>query len=282
MKKFVKVATISLASFITMSSIGTVNANAMPNRMVDLKVQNIFLTPDCEVAVKIKNVGNRRVPIFFWRRNLLRVTPKVTIKKNHHIVKNIDLVNIPNSQNLVFSGGSVVYKTGIKVNNMAKIKAIVDSTNILLESNEANNKLKKVLTCNQCSINRKPDLIIKSFELKRWGHCRPNKAVMFFKVKVKNIGNTPTPNITSKALVQVMDKDGSNWGNGAIMPKIYPGQTRSVVIPVYYLKSDPNHMKQNIIHRFRAIADPLKLVNEKNEGNNKSGILKVRTSHFCQ
>ena len=105
---------------------------------------------------------------------------------------------------------------------------------------------------------------------------------MYFKVRVKNIGDAPTPNIPTKALVQVMDQDGSHWGNGAIMPRIFPGQTRSVVVPVYYLKSNPNHLKQNRPHKFRAIADPLHLVDESNEANNKSGILKVKTSSFCQ
>ena len=276
MKKLVKIAFVGAIGFL-----GAVNLQALPLRMVDLKVQNIFLTPDCKVAIKIKNVGNRRLPGFFWRRNVLRVTPRVTIKKNNHIVKVIDLVNIPNSRNLIFPTGSVVYKTSIRVDGTARIKAIVDSNDILLERNEANNRMVKNLTCNQCNITRKPDLIIKSFGLKRWGECSPNRAVMFFKVKIKNIGNAPTPNITSKALVQVMDKDGSNWGNGAIVPRIYPGQTRSVTIPVYYLKSNPNHLRQNIVHRFRAVADPLGLVDERNEGNNQSAILRLKTNQLC-
>lgn len=279
MKKVIKNITLSAVALMT---VGAMSANAMPHKMVDLKVQNIFLTPDCKVAVKIENVGNRRIPMFFWRRNVLRVTPKVMIKKNNHVVKYINLVDIPNSEVLSFPGGSVVYKTNIKVNHGATIKAIVDSTNILLERNEANNRLQRTLSCNVCNINRKPDLVIKSFGLERWGECEPNRAVMYFRVKIKNIGNAPTPNITTKALVQVMDQDGSHWGNGAIVPKIYPGQTRSVTIPVYYLKANPAHMQANIIHKFRAIADPLHLVDEKNEANNKSSILRVRTSHFCQ
>ena len=276
-----------VSSFIAILLISTLSSRleARPLRMIDLKVSNISLTPDCRVKIEIENVGNRKVPPFFWNQNVLnpRITPKVTIRKNNHLAKRVKLIDIPNSRNLIFPNGKVVYTTDIIVRNRAVIKAVVDSNNILLESNEANNKKIRVLRCDRCSIERKPDLVIRDFKIDRWGVCEPNRVVIYFKVKVENIGDRPTPFIPDKALVQVMDKDGSNWGNGEIIPRIYPGQVKTVIIPVYYLKSNPEHLRSsNLTHRFRAIVDPLHLVDEENERNNKSHILRVRTSHICQ
>lgn len=131
----------------------------------------------------------------------------------------------------------------------------------------------------------RPDLVIRSFGLKRWGACKPHSAVMTFQVTVANVGNAPSPSSASlgnKALVQVMENNGSGpWGNGAMLPAIAPGKSATVMVPVYYLMSNPGHMTADAPHSFRAIADPLKLVPEKSESNNRSKPIKTGAPKGC-
>jgi len=115
----------------------------------------------------------------------------------------------------------------------------------------------------------KPDLVIRTFGLKQWGKCAPNNPVFTFEVTVGNIGKAPSPAIPNKALVQAMDQHGNGWGNGVVLGAIAPGGKQTVQIPVYYLQADPAHMTAKAPHPFQAIADPLGLVDEINEANNK-------------
>jgi len=128
----------------------------------------------------------------------------------------------------------------------------------------------------------RPDLVIKRFGLKRWGACEVHRPVMVFEVTLANRGTAPTPAIRDKALVQVMDQDGRGWGNGVIVPPIPAGGSRTVEVPVYYLKDDPAHMTGRAPHPFRAVADPLGLVAELNEGNNRSAVIQVDPRRVCQ
>ncbi|HEX9627026.1 MAG TPA: CARDB domain-containing protein [Acidiferrobacterales bacterium] len=127
----------------------------------------------------------------------------------------------------------------------------------------------------------KPDLVVRRFALKRWGACKPNNAVMTFEVTVANIGTAPSPAIPGKALVQVRDQHGINWGNGKPLNAIAPGASQTVEIPVYYIAADAAHMTAAAPHPFKAIADPLKLVDELNEGNNDSGVLNMGAPAGC-
>jgi hypothetical protein len=54
-----------------------------------------------------------------------------------------------------------------------------------------------------------------------------------------------------------------------VLGGIPPGKSQTVLIPVYYLQADPGHMTGKAPHPFQAIADPLGLVDEVNEANNK-------------
>lgn len=115
----------------------------------------------------------------------------------------------------------------------------------------------------------KPDLVVRAFGLKEWGKCAPHSAVFTFQVTVANIGTAPSPAIPNKALVQAMDEHGNGWGNGVVLGAIPPGGSQTVLIPVDYLIADPTHMTAKAPHPFQAIADPLGLVDEANEANNK-------------
>jgi len=126
----------------------------------------------------------------------------------------------------------------------------------------------------------KPNLVIESFGFKgpaapQPGTCKPQHPVYIFSVTVKNVGTAASPSSESlgkKALVQVMAEDKKGWGNGALLKALAPGARQTVDIPVYYLMSDPAFMwtPPGVVHPFYAIADPLGLVDELNELDNKT------------
>jgi len=137
----------------------------------------------------------------------------------------------------------------------------------------------------------KPDLIVESFGFKGPsapgpGNCHPQGAVYIFEVTVKNIGTAPSPAsaaLGNKALVQVMAQDKAGWGNGALLNALAPGASQTVDVPVYYLQADPAFMwtPPTVSHPFLAIADPLGLVDESNEGNNNKGPINMGKPLGC-
>lgn len=125
--------------------------------------------------------------------------------------------------------------------------------------------------------NGRPDLIVTTFGFKgpvsTQTICLPHTAVYIFEVTVKNQGTAASPSSASlgnKALVQAMAQDKPGWGNGVFLNALPPGASQTVDIQVYYLMSDPDFMWAHT-HPFMAIADPLGLVNESDESNNKKG-----------
>lgn len=136
--------------------------------------------------------------------------------------------------------------------------------------------------------NRKPDLIVTTFgftgPVQGQGQCRPQTAVYNFQVTVKNQGTATSPSsaaLGNKALVQAMAQDKAGWGNGAMLNALAPGASQTVNIPVYYLMSDPTFMWLHAPHPFMAIADPLGLVNESDESNNKKGPINMGVPANC-
>lgn len=137
----------------------------------------------------------------------------------------------------------------------------------------------------------RPDLIVESFGFKgpaapAPGLCKPGVPVYVFSVTVKNIGSAPSPASAAfgnKALVQVMAQDKPGWGNGAFLNALAPGASQTVDIPVYYLQADPAFMwtPANVVHPFTAIVDPLGLVDESNESNNKKGPINMGKPFGC-
>lgn len=124
------------------------------------------------------------------------------------------------------------------------------------------------------SSHLRPDLIVRAWRVSFAG-CAPGRPVLFTDVSVLNRGTAPSPSVRDRALVQVMDQHGNGWGNGAALPAIPPGGTVSVRIPIYYLMADPWHMGNAAPHPFQAIVDPLGLVDELGETNNRSTVINV-------
>jgi hypothetical protein len=137
--------------------------------------------------------------------------------------------------------------------------------------------------------NGRPDLVVTTFGFKGpvagQGQCLPHTAVYIFEVTVKNQGTAASPSSASlgnKALVQAMAQDKAGWGNGMFLNALPPGASQTVDIPVYYLMSDYDFMVNNAPHPFMAIADPLGLVNESDESNNKKGPIKMSAPANCK
>jgi hypothetical protein len=78
-----------------------------------------------------------------------------------------------------------------------------------------------------------------------------------------------------------MAQDKAGWGNGVYLNALAPGASLTVNVPVYYLISDPAFMVAHAPHPFMAIADPLGLVNESDEANNKKGPINMGAPAGC-
>ncbi len=126
-----------------------------------------------------------------------------------------------------------------------------------------------------------PDLYVRKVTFQLADSCLPRRPVYWFQVTVSNRGIAPSPAISARALVTVMDQDGSNWRNGGVLGAIPPGGSATASIPVYYLAANPAHMRIAAPHPFRATADPLHLVPELNETNNMSGMINVPAPRGC-
>jgi len=153
---------------------------------------------------------------------------------------------------------------------------------VIYPQNVESNRANFTVQCRDAAQN-KPDLIIRSFGLKEWGKCAPDNVIFTFQVTVANIGTAASPAIPRKAMVQALDQHGNGWGNGVELPAIPPGGSHTVLIPVYYLKGDPDHITNAAPHPFKAIVDPLRLVDELNEDNNESpNVINVDPRSLCR
>ncbi|MFK5881748.1 MAG: CARDB domain-containing protein [Sulfurospirillum sp.] len=260
----------------------------------DLVVKSIKMTTGCGIRVTIANITKGRVPVSgydshngvalqMYNNNKpwggIRLS---AVDKGRKLSKGrgaISFIWFPGAKNLKLKSGK------------NRIKLVIDTNHAVKESNERNNARVKLLTCMRPVVNLgkvgkihivgKPDLVITSFGLKKWGVCKPKSAVLIFAVTIKNRGNKTSPDIGRKALIQVMDQDGSRWGNGAIVGALKPNQSKTVLVRVYYLQSNPEHMVKNAPHPFIAIADPLHIVKESNEANNKTRVIKIGAPKNC-
>jgi hypothetical protein len=157
--------------------------------------------------------------------------------------------------------------------------AVVDAGNQIKESNENSN-----CACSPIKITTasgKPDLVIDRISFKVGEKCAPNYPLYIFEITVKNIGTAPSPSLPNKTLVQVMDMHGSGWGNGATLSSIPPGGTQTVLIPVYYFSENPSYMTNVVPHPFRAVVDPLHLIEEASKKNNTSDVIYLDPGLIC-
>ncbi len=212
----IKSAKLSCSSNIILKPIG--KKHLFQKALPDLVVKKIQAVNGCGIRVTIANIGKGGVPasgydshngvaIQMYNNNKpwggIRLS---AIDKNKRLLKGkgvITFIWFPGAKNLKLKSGKNL------------IKLVIDNNHVVKESNERNNVKSKLLTCmkpiaslgkvGKIHIMSKPDLVITSFGLKKWGVCKPKSAVLIFEVKIKNIGTGTYADIGRKALVQVID-----------------------------------------------------------------------------
>ncbi len=112
----------------------------------DLEVTDIFLTPKCYVAVRIRNNGPGRVPDEVWRIRRPE-SCAVYLYIDGRSWGGATLWKFDPGRKLQNPGGSTVYVSNLKVEKKAQITAVVDHTKQVREVNEFNNKLVSGLLC---------------------------------------------------------------------------------------------------------------------------------------
>ena len=172
-----------------------------PPTKSDLTITKMFLDKNCNVIVTIKNIGKgytflkhgtKTVDLFF------KLNGKSWGGVTHKI--------FDPRKKLIRPGGSVTYKTNLKLKKSTKITAIIDNRNSVREANERNNTLTKNLSC------AKPDLVIDKIYLNK--DCRVY-------VSVKNIGKGTVDDSVwtkthPKSASVFLGVDGKNWGGATI------------------------------------------------------------------
>jgi hypothetical protein len=119
---------------------------AQTKKLPDFKIEKIYLTKDCKVAVVVKNLGPGVVPDEVWTVH----TPKsagVYLYKNGAGWGGATIWGFDAAKNLKNPGGTATYVSTLKVTGSAGIKAVVDLWNVVKEAQEGNNSLETKLTC---------------------------------------------------------------------------------------------------------------------------------------
>ncbi|NTV59675.1 MAG: hypothetical protein HGA77_00005, partial [Chlorobiaceae bacterium] len=112
----------------------------------DLSIEDIRLTPDCRVAVRVRNNGPGSIPDNVWNNH----QPKsagvyLTINGNKWGGGAIWLFDPGRA--LKNPGGTAEYVSNLKVTSPSQVKAEVDIWNVVAENNESNNWATRNLAC---------------------------------------------------------------------------------------------------------------------------------------
>jgi len=112
----------------------------------DLLVDKISLDTNCNVVVKIRNSGKGKLPNSVWTNK----NPKsagVYLYINGKKWGGATIWKFDPRRRLQKSGGTAIYKSNLKVNGKANIKAVIDMWNQVAESQEGNNAKITTLAC---------------------------------------------------------------------------------------------------------------------------------------
>ncbi len=112
----------------------------------DLGIRALKLVDNCKVQVLIQNKGMNEPPETVWQK---QSSPTVFLYKNGRSWGGSSLWQIDPDRRLKRPGAMIAYTSNLKVNGTQRIKVMLDSQNVLQESNENNNILERQLTCNQ-------------------------------------------------------------------------------------------------------------------------------------
>lgn len=158
-------------------------AAAPTTRLPDLTIEKIYLTKDCSVAVRVKNLGPGFVSDTVWTAH----TPKsagVYLYHNGSGSGGGSIWKFDPAKNLQKPGGTATYISKLKVTSTAKIKAVVDRWDVVREANEKNNSLVTKLFCKPvvgCCIAGKYEGISVDDPNCPVGPAEPSKFIMVIK-----------------------------------------------------------------------------------------------------
>lgn len=133
-----------------LNKIGDINQenNSFQKRLAitlpDLTVSDIFLTKDDQLAIEITNNGSGAVNKKYWEHS----QTSLYLYQDGKPWGGISLKICDPSQKLHYPKGKVLYiSKSIRINQTARIQAVIDPQNTIRETNEANNSLGKTVAC---------------------------------------------------------------------------------------------------------------------------------------
>ncbi len=112
----------------------------IPNK-ADLVVDKLYLNKNCNVVVRVKNIGNAGIP-----KNLYKKV-QLNLSISGYNWGHINLSRYDKNKKLTKPGGYVVFVSKLNVQDAGEITATIDNNEVLNESNENNNQYVKTLTC---------------------------------------------------------------------------------------------------------------------------------------
>ena len=117
-------------------------------RLSDLTIEDITLNEQCFVVVTVKNNGPGVVPDKAWTDHSPD-SSAVYLHINGKRWGGETIWHFDPAKNLQNPGGTAIMTSNLKVTGTATIGATVDSTGKVRETNEANNAMKKQVTCQE-------------------------------------------------------------------------------------------------------------------------------------
>ena len=149
---------------------------SQPVLLPDLTVSDISLSESGKVVVRISNSGKGSAP---------DRTGSLTVYVDGHVKWSESLGNFPD-QSFLQAGGSVTYTTPVELAGRHEVRVIVDNEERILEENEWNNVLTRVLGIEKVEVKPPvlPDLTIIDLFL---------NSQRKLAVTIANIGESPLP-----------------------------------------------------------------------------------------
>jgi hypothetical protein len=117
-----------------------------PCSLPDLVVEEVALDENCFVTVRLKNQGNGAVPKKAWSEEFFEYCG-LSLYVGDKQWACIPFLAIDPRHALEAAGGSLSFRTELKISGETAVTAIVDSTENLSELEEQNNKSVATLSC---------------------------------------------------------------------------------------------------------------------------------------
>ncbi|NTW10393.1 MAG: hypothetical protein HGA26_03430, partial [Chlorobiaceae bacterium] len=112
----------------------------------DLSIEDIRLTPDCRVVVRVRNNGPGNLPDNVWTDHQPK-SAGVYLTINGNKWGGGTIWNFDPARALKAPGGTAEFVSTLKVTSPSQVKAEVDIWNVVAEKNESNNWMQRSLSC---------------------------------------------------------------------------------------------------------------------------------------